>query len=554
MLRELRIRDVAIIDDLALSFGPGLNVITGETGAGKSIILQSLAMLCGGRANADLIRGEADTAAVEGLFDVALPAEVRDALALDGDDEVLVRRQLTRAGKGRIQVNGGPITQALLGQLGEHLVHVYGQHEQARLLRPASHRELLDEYGNVGDAARQVAETYSAFVTARRRRDDHAARAAALLERRDLLEFQQRELADIAPRADEDGTLHDERELLRHAERLQSTCRDGEVALYSGNSAMVGGLARLHTQLTDLTAIAPLLGPIAELVENSRVQLEEAALQLRAAGARLEADPQRLDAIEERMASLQRLARKYGVEVTQLADALATVERDLATLTTQAIDAADAEAELAALRATALTAARKLSKLRRAAAKRLATAMVGELASLGMQSAVLEVVITDDDAALSADGIDQVEFFLSANPGEPPKPLTRVASGGELSRILLALKALTASLGETPILIFDEVDAGIGGTVADAVARRLRTLADNRQLLCITHLPQIAAYADQHFAVEKGLADGRTLTRARVLDANARIAEVSRMLGGGSASAEAERYAKRLIAEARRSG
>ncbi|MDX2168830.1 MAG: DNA repair protein RecN [Deltaproteobacteria bacterium] len=554
MLRELRIRDVAIIDDLTLTFGPGLNVITGETGAGKSIILQSLALLCGGRGSADLIRGDADAALVEGLFDGGLPDDVRDALGMDADDEVLVRRHLTRAGKGRIQVNGGPLTLALLSQLGEHLVHVYGQHEQAHLLRPSSHRELLDRYAEAGPPQRQVAEAYAAFAAARRRRDEQQARAAALVERRDLLEFQQRELSAAAPRAGEEAALREERELLRHAERLQSACREGDVALYSGHGAMVSALARLQAQLDELSTVAPLLAPIAELVEGGRVQLEEAALQLRAAGARLDADPARLDDVEERLALLQRLARKYGVEVDGLADTLATVERDLATLASDASDAAAAETALAALREAALVAARDLSRRRRAAAKRLERAMVGELAALGMQGAIFRVELTSDESGLNADGIDQIEFFLSANPGEPPKPLTRVASGGELSRILLALKALTASVGETPILIIDEVDAGIGGTVADAVARRLRTLAANRQLLCITHLPQIAAYADQHFAVEKGLTNGRTQTRARALDAGARVAEVSRMLGGDTAPAEAERYAKRLIAEARRLG
>jgi DNA repair protein RecN (Recombination protein N) len=554
MLRELRIRDVAIIDDLALTFGPGLNVITGETGAGKSIILQSLALLCGGRGSADLIRGDADAALVEGLFDGGLPDDVRDALALESDDEVLVRRQLTRAGKGRIQVNGGPLTLALLSQLGEHLVHVYGQHEQAHLLRPGSHRDLLDRYAESGPLLRGVADAYAAFAAARRRRDEQRARAAALIERRDLLEFQQRELAAAAPQPGEDSTLRQERELLRHAERLQSACRDGDAALYSGHGAIVSALGRLQAQLDELSKVAPLLTPIAELVESGRVQLEEAALQLRAAGAHLDADPGRLDAVEERLALLQRTARKYGVDVDQLADLLANIERDLAALANEASDAAAAEDELATLRDVALSSARQLSAKRRAGADRLEAAMVDELAALGMQGAVFRVALTADDSTLNADGIDQIEFFLSANPGEPPKPLTRVASGGELSRILLALKALTASIGETPILIFDEVDAGIGGTVADAVARRLRTLAANRQLLCITHLPQIAAYADEHFAVEKRSANGRTLTRARALDASARVAEVSRMLGGGTAPAEAERYAKRLIAEARRLG
>jgi DNA repair protein RecN (Recombination protein N) len=554
MLRELRIRDIAIIDDLALTFGPGLNVITGETGAGKSIIMQSLALLCGARSATDLIRGDANEALVEGLFECAPPDEVREALGLDGDDEVLIRRQLARTGKGRIHINGGPATLALLAQLGEHLVHLYGQHEQSLLLRPGSHCELLDRFGELGGAGADTAETYATFATARRRRDEIAAHAAALAERRDLLEFQQRELSAAAPRAGEEAALRAERELLRHAGRLQGVCRDGEASLYSGQGAMIAALDRLHAQLADLAGIAASLAPIAELVESGRLQLEEAALQLRAAAARLDADPARLEIVEDRLALLQRLGRKYGGDADRLPETLAAIERDVLALATQANDAAAAEAEVCARRDAALAVARELSAARHATARRLERAMVAELAALGMRGAVFRVELTADDDALSADGIDRVEFLLSANKGEPPKPLARVASGGELSRIMLALKALTAAVGETPVLIFDEVDAGIGGGVADAVARRLKTLAQNRQLLCITHLAQIAAYADHHFAVEKHQAGTRTLTRARALDADARVAEVSRMLGGSTAPAEAERYAKRLIAEAHRTG
>jgi DNA repair protein RecN (Recombination protein N) len=553
MLRELRIRDIAIIDDLALTFGPGLNVITGETGAGKSIILQSLALLCGARSSPDLIRGDAEEALVEGLFECTPSDEVRDALGLDADDDVLIRRQLARTGKGRIQINGGPTTLALLGRLGEHLVHLYGQHEQSLLLRSSSHRELLDRFGELAAVAARVATAYAAFSAARRRRDEVAAHATALGERRDLLEFQQRELSAAAPRAGEEAALRAERELLRHAGRLQSVCRDGEASLYSGQGAMVVALARLHVQLAELADIASPLAPIAELVESGRLQLEEAALQLRAAAARLDADPARLETVEDRLALLQGLGRKYGGDADRLPELLAAIERDLAALATQASDAAAAEAEVQAQRDAALTVARELSAARHAATRRLERAMVAELAALGMRGAVFRVELAANEDALSADGIDRAEFLLSANPGEPPKPLARVASGGELSRIMLALKALTAAVGETPVLIFDEVDAGIGGAVADAVARRLKTLAQNRQLLCITHLAQIAAYADHHFAVEKQQSGRRTLTRARALDADARIAEVSRMLGGSTAPAEAERYAKRLIAEAHRS-
>ncbi len=313
MLRELRIREVAIIDEVTLSFGPGLNVISGETGAGKSILLQSLALLCGARGTADLIRADADEAVVEGLFDCSVPEPLREALGLDGDGEILVRRHLARTGKGRIYVNGAPITLALLAQLGEYLVHIYGQHEQAVLLRPANHLELLDRFGELSATRARMAEAFADFAEARRQRDELTRRAADVAQRRDLLEFQQRELSAAAARAGEEETLRQDRELLRHAERIEAICREGESLLYAGQGAMVGALGRLQHQLAELTAIAPMLGDAAGLVDSSRVQLEEAALQLRAAADRLDRDPARLEAIEERLALLQRLARKYGV-------------------------------------------------------------------------------------------------------------------------------------------------------------------------------------------------------------------------------------------------
>ncbi|MGE0518048.1 MAG: DNA repair protein RecN [Candidatus Binatia bacterium] len=554
MLRELRIRDVAIIEDLTLAFGPGLNVITGETGAGKSILLHALTLLCGARGHVDLIRAAADEAVVEGLFECSPPAMLRDALGLGEDGEVLVRRHVPRSGKGRIHINGGPATLPLLGQLGEHLVHIYGQHEQALLLRPASHLDLLDRYADLRELRGRMTEAHRALVHARRRAAELADRAAALEERRDLLEFQQRELANAATHSGEEGALRGEREQLRHAGRLQALCREGDSVLYAGPNALLSVLDRLQARVAELTEVAPSLVPIAELIQNGRLQLDEAALQLRAAAARFEHDPQRQEAVEERLALLHRLSRKYGVDAEALPAALAAIERDLGALEGHAGEAAAAARAVAECEAAAVALSALLSEARRAAARRLEQQMVAELAALGMREARFAVVqeFGQDAADLGSDGADHVEFFISSNPSEPNRPLARVASGGELSRIMLALKALTAAVGETPILIFDEVDAGVGGAVADAVARRLKTLGQNRQLLCITHLPQIAAYADHHIAVDKRTLRGRTTTHARAVDGDARVAEMARMLSGGRAPAEAVRYARRLLAEARR--
>jgi DNA repair protein RecN (Recombination protein N) len=551
MLRELRIRDVAIIDDLALAFQPGLNVLTGETGAGKSIILQALALLCGGRAAVDLIRSDAEEASIEGLFDCALPAEVSDALGVE-DGEILVRRCVSRTGKSRIYVNGSPVTVALLAQLGDALVHIYGQHEQAVLLRPASHLELLDSFAGLGRQREQMAAAYRDWRAARERLAGLEREGAARAERRELLEFQHAELREAAIEPGEEAALRTEREQLRHAERLQQVCRDGEALLYSGDAAVTGPLGRLVARLAELASIAPALAASSELIETARVQLEEAAGELRAAADRLQADPERLEAVEERLQLLARLSRKHGVASDELPALCAALAADLGALESHASAATAAQAEVETAEDTALAHARQLARERAAAAARLESRMRDELATLGMRGAVFRVAQETDDGALGPTGIERLEFLLSANPGEIPKPLARVASGGELARILLALKSLTAAAGETPILIFDEVDAGIGGAIADAVARRLKKLGANRQILCITHLAQIAAYADHHYAVEKRQQGRRTITHARALDPAQRVAEVSRMLGGGTAPAEAERYARRLLNDAQR--
>jgi DNA repair protein RecN (Recombination protein N) len=556
MLRELRIRDFAIIDDLAVTFQPGLNVLTGETGAGKSIILQALALLCGARGAGDLIRSDADEASLEGLFECSVPPELAEALGIE-DGEILVRRHLSRGGKSRIYINGSPATVAMLSQLGDSLVHIYGQLEQAQLLRPGSHLELLDRFADLASQREKMHAAYGSLRAAREHLQELETSRAALAERREILEFQHAELADAAVLADEESALRAERELLRHAERLHSVCHDGESLLYSGKAATVATLSRLAAQLGELTAIAPALAAAAELIESSRVQLEEAALQLRAAAERFAANPDRLDAVESRLQLLGRLSRKHNVPCEELPGICAALARDLASLAEQSGEVESARRAVEGGEQAALQCARTLSKSRRAAVKRLESRMAGELATLGMAGAVFRVALEAPDAAktsaaLGPTGFDDVEFFLSANAGETPRPLARVASGGELSRIMLALKALTATVGETPILIFDEVDTGIGGTVADAVARRLKLLSRNRQLLCITHLPQIAAFGDHHFAVEKRQHDGRTITHARALAADERVAEVSRMLGGNAAPAEAERYARRLLDEARR--
>ncbi|MBI1814127.1 MAG: DNA repair protein RecN [Deltaproteobacteria bacterium] len=566
MLRSLRIANFAIIDELALEFAPGLNVLTGETGAGKSIIMQALGLLCGARGSADLIRTGADEAAIDAVLD--LSADARTAateLGLDGDDELSLRRMIARAGKGRLHLNGSPSTLAVLTQLGLRLLHIYGQHEYALLLHPDTHLDLLDDLGRLTAPRHEFTTAYRALVAAHHNltaltQGGQAARAHA-----ELLRFQITELEAAAPEPDEESHLQQEREVLRHAEQLAQACDGGEAALYSGDDAAAPVVARIRTQLRDLARIDPRLSEIAALLDAAHTQLDEAALQLRQYANRIHHDPDRLAAADERLALLRQLARKHNCRGDELAAQLETLRAELDRVTGAGLDLESAQQAVTVAARAAWRSAAALSAVRRLAGCELERRMHAELPTLGMEGATFTVQFASEmnasepsasdpfvlgEARLSERGGDRVEFHLSANRGEAPRPLAKVASGGELSRIMLALKVLTAGAGEVDTLIFDEVDTGIGGTVADAVGRRLKALACERQILCITHLPQIAVHADHHFAVEKRVRKGRTVTSAKALSPDERVVELSRMLGGAVTSREAERYARRLISEA----
>jgi len=565
MLSELRISNVAIIDELQLTFAPGMNVLTGETGAGKSIIMRAIGVLCGDRATSDLIRTDAEEAEIEGVFDLADtgPGVLQES-GLPVADEVVMRRVIARSGKGRAYVNGRLATAAVLSQLGARLLHVYGQLEHALLLKPESHLELLDLFAQLEAPRAQMAEAYATFRAAADRLAALTAGGDAARQRLDLLRFQVKELRDAQLAAGEEAQLQQAREVQRHAEKLAHICRQSEDALYSGDDAIAGGLARIATQLAEAGRIDPAFGESADLLRQATAQVEEVGLQLQRAGERIRHDPERLEQIEERLALLGRLKRKYDCDADALLDRLTAAEAELTRLENSGADIAGARLEALARAGHAWDVAKELSRARQAAATKLEKRMVEELRTLGMRGSVFRAVFTvaasdgpqpgahrsdPTDAAtagLTAAGADVVQFYLSANPGEEPKPLARIASGGELSRIMLALKALTAGAGEVATLIFDEVDAGIGGAVAEAVGKRLHALGHERQVLCITHLPQIAAQADHHFAVEKRVTKGRTATTARALAADDRVRELTRMLGGSS-STESERYARRLI-------
>lgn len=563
MLRALRISNVAIIDELTLSFAPGMNVLTGETGAGKSIIMRAIGLLCGARGNTDLIRTNAEEAEIEGVFE--LEDSGRAALQESGlapADELLLRRILTRTGKGRVYINGSLATAAVLNQLSSRLIHVYGQHEHALLLKPENHLDFLDEFGQLNDRRQRMASAYTAFRAAADRLGTLTANTEATRQRLELLRFQVSELHEGQLTRGEEEQLKQEREVQRHAEKLGQICLASEEALYAGDDAIASALGRVAAQLREAAQIDPTFAAAVELLRQAAAEVEEVSADLRRAAKRIQHDPDRLEAIEERLALLSRLKRKYGCEADALLDRLAELERELAALEAATGDTGTCRQDVVACAAEAWGVARELSRLRQAAAAKLEQRMAGELRVLGMRGGVFRVLFTvagsdtpqagwadtstPGTARLGALGADVVEFYLSANPGEDPKALARIASGGELSRIMLALKALTAGAGEVPTIIFDEVDAGIGGAVAEAVGKRLHDLGRSRQICCITHLPQIAALADHHFAVEKHVVNGRTTATARALSPDERVREITRMLGG-TAKLESQRYARRLL-------
>jgi DNA repair protein RecN (Recombination protein N) len=569
MLRALRINNFAIIDELTLSFAPGMNVLTGETGAGKSIIMRAIGLLCGARATADLIRTNADEAEIEGLFDLHDGGRAAlESAGLAAGDELLIRRIISRSGKGRVYVNGSLATAALLTQLAGRLIHVYGQHEQALLLKPESHLELLDEFGQLAAEREGMASAYEAFRQAAERLAALTASSESTRQRLELVRFQVGELRRVGVTPGEEQQLLQEREVQRHAEKLGHLCQAGEEALYSGDDAVAAGLARIAAQLQEASRIDPAFGGDAELLRQAAAQVEEVAGDLRRAAGRIRHDPERLEQIEERLGLVGKLKRKYACAADELPQRLAELDGELTALENASIDAGSVRQEVVTRAAAAWNSARELSRKRQTVAVKLEKRMADELRALGMRGGIFGVVFTvagsdtpqsgwageasTSGARLSASGADVIEFYLSANPGEDPKALARIASGGELSRIMLALKALTASAGDVPTAIFDEVDAGIGGAVAEAVGKRLHDIGRTRQIFCITHLPQIAVLADHHFAVEKRVSHGRTTATARLLQAEERVHELSRMLGG-TANAESQRYARRLMQQLTRS-
>ncbi|MEP6782311.1 MAG: DNA repair protein RecN, partial [Acidobacteriota bacterium] len=544
MIRYLAIRNLAVIESVAVDFEQSFNILTGETGAGKSILVEAVGLLLGGRATQDLIRTGEDVATVEAIFETE-----------DGS-ELIVRREITSQGRSRAFINGALATAAALKDLSNRLVELHGQHEHQQLLDPTQHLALLDSWAGLADARTSVAAAYAGVRELREQLDrlrmDDRERAARL----ELVEFQLGELQKTNLQPGEDETLTGERQLLRSADTIQRLCGESYAELYDTEDAALVSLGRIWKRVSELAAIDPKFAPYLDARDGIKAQLEDLAFTLRDFAAGIDASPQRLQHVEDRLALIERLKRKHG---GTLEEAIADRDRlaaDYKALTGGQSTVAEIEQQLLDAGRTFLTAAKKLSAGRRDAAPKFAKQVEGELADLAMERTTFEVRLTTSEAEgqWTADGIDSGELFLSPNVGEDPRPLAKIVSGGELSRIMLALKtlAVTGSNGSSSsfsakTLIFDEVDAGIGGRVATVVGQKLASLGDRFQVLCITHLPQIAACGRTHFLIEKRVQGRRTVTRVDRLSTDDRIAELARMMGGAAAGNKAVESARELL-------
>lgn len=537
MLRFLAIRNLAVIDHLEVELAPGLTVLTGETGAGKSMLVEAIDLLTGGRSSADLVRTGEDTAAIQAIFD----HDARD---------IIVRREISAQGRSRAFIDDALGTTAALRDLGSRLVDLHGQHEHQSLLDPAEHAGLVDTYANHPQHLASVASAFDAWRSAAQALERTRLSAKEKAARIEWVTFQLHDLDRLAPTPGEDDALIAERQVLANADKLTRLSSEAFAALYEGEQAALASLAVVWKRVGDLAALDERFAPYLEQRDEVRSRLEDLAFMLRDYVTHLEASPDRLQEVEDRLAALERLKQKHGPALADVISKRDALRAELEALQASDETAAALETETAAAADRFRTVAAALSKARRSAGQQLAKALEHSLAELAMPKSRVEVRVEsapDDPARWSTTGFDQVEFYLSPNPGEDLRPLARIASGGELSRVMLAIKTLATPDQDGRTLIFDEVDAGIGGAAADAVGAKLQQLARRFQVVCITHLPQIAARGDHHLRIAKQVKGGRTVTTVTALTGRDREVELGRMIAGDQVSEGVIASARELL-------
>jgi len=549
MLVELLVENFAVVERVRVRFHPGLNLLTGETGSGKSLVVDALGLLFGGRASSEMVRTSAERARITGIFEA--PGAAKKMLAESGieaeDGELLVEREILANGKSRAFVGSRPVTAALLKDLSQYLGDIHGQHDQQQLFQPRSQREMLDSFAGCETQVEEIGVTFASWRACNSELADFDRNEQEKLRLADLWAFQKKEIESVSPKTGEDAALENERSVLRNVTRLQESAAAAHSLLYDASDSAAAQLRVALRKIEELAKVDESQRETAEALKPALIAIEEAGQAMAEYLDKLEADPARLEEIESRLAALDKLKRKYGVTIDEVVQFLAETRVQLEAIENSTERRAQLEKERARLAGEYEAAARKLTAKRQEAAKQLAKKVETELASLAMQRSQFTIRVSP--SAWTAEGVDEVAFLISPNPGEEPKPLDKIASGGELSRVALALKTCTQkpAKGTAKTLVFDEVDAGVGGSAAESVGRRLKKLSTASQVLCVTHLAQIASFADHHYYVEKHDVRGRTVASIAEIEGEARTREIGRMLSGERVTAEAIKHAAQLI-------
>jgi DNA repair protein RecN (Recombination protein N) len=557
MLKFLSIENFALIESIQIDFHPGLTLITGETGSGKSILVDAVALLAGERASQEMVREGFDKARVEGIFELPAHHPARRVLERagleSGDDEVLIRREISQAGSNKVFVNNCLSTQGFLAELGPLLADIHGQHDQQLLLQARTHLEFLDAFGANQPLLQEVTRLFGGWEEVKNRLATIRASEKERLQQIDTFRYQLQDIEKLALTPGLDQALEAERALLTTSEKRCQHAQIGYQTLYESEGsclALLGNVDKEIGQLANLdSAFTPLTGRLAEV----RYQLEEIAFQLRDYAAKIEFNPARLEEIEERLAQIQKAKRKYGSSVNEILDYYEKIKKETEELLKAEEQTEELTQKVSDAEKTYLEAARRLSEKRRIDSQALCGQVEKELAYLSMDKTQFKVNLTTSETLASEKGIDEAEFFISANVGEAPKPLAKIASGGEISRVILALKSVLTLEAYPKTLVFDEIDSGIGGRVASNVGEKLSGLAREHQVFCVTHLPQIALQADQHYFLTKHEQQNRTVIEIRRLQDEERVQELARMLAGEAVTVSTERHARELLKAARKS-
>ena len=569
MLTELNIKNFAIIDQLRLEFGPGFNVLTGETGAGKSILVDALNLLLGSRASPEMIRTGQEDASVEAFFELeeAENIKILRSFQLDQAEGLLIKRLIHRSGKSRAFLNGNSITLHMLEELGEELINIYGQHEHQHFLHPQSPIDILDRSGGLLPWRQEYQEVYAHWMKATSDLEELISKEKQRSERLEFLTFQSKEIARANLKPPKPGEANEEEELvaerarLIHAEKLYSIAHQGTEVIYGESGSVVERLKSILQRLREGAKMDPSLNSLASLIESILFQAEDVASSLRAYREKIHFDPRRLETIESRLDEITKLKKKYGPSLAEVLACKERIDRERKSLESLGEKISELQKSTAAFYARALSQAQELSSKRKKVAQELGSKVEAELSTLGMKKVRFQIAVEEGlsekgeqgqniSPRLDQNGMDRVQFLISPNPGEDLKALAKIASGGELSRIMLALKRIFAEETWIKTLVFDEVDAGIGGGIAEVVGRKLKEISREHQVFCITHLAPIASFADTHFKVSKRIQGGRTVVEVNHLQGENREQEIARMLGGVKITEKTLDHAREMLKNA----